>query len=119
MMSSQNHRKLYELFWSESYTDKSREKVLSFTSYLVTTHRYQVQKAALTDLRKMRSRFRNMLDEGMIDQNRRIKEGVEEIMERQYDPTANTKPYILASFGSAWVCLRVRMIIKTFFKSSF
>ena len=54
-----------------------------------------------------------MVDEGMVDQNSKVKEGVEEIMERQYDPTANTKPYILASFGSAWVCMRVsRMIIK-------
>ena len=30
-------------------------------------------------------------------------------MDRQNDPTVNTKPYILASFGSAWVCLRVRI----------
>ena len=49
----------------------------------------------------------------MVDQNSKVKEGVEEIMEKQYDPTANTKPYILASFGSAWVCMRVsRMFIK-------
>ena len=51
-----------------------------------------------------------MRNEGLVDQNTKMKEGVEELMDKKYDPTANTKPYILGSFGSARVCMRVRMI---------
>ena len=59
-------------------------------------------------MKKMRAGYKTVIDDGMIDEDIEIKEGVDEIMAADYDPTANVKPYILASFGSAWVCLRVR-----------
>ena len=86
--------------------------MFKYLSIKSTTHfyNYQVQKAALADFRWRRSAAKKMRNEGLVDQNTKMKEGVEEIMDNKYDPAANTKPYILGSFGSAWVCMRVRMI---------
>ena len=56
--------------------------------------------------------FTNAKDEGVFDDDFVFKEDLSEIFDKKYDSTRNTRPYLLASFGSAWGCMRVCCILK-------
>ena len=38
-----------------------------------------------------------------------IKENSEEILQKHHDPNKDTKPYLLATFGSAWAVVAVKI----------
>ena len=37
------------------------------------------------------------------------KDNVLEMLEEKHDPTANIRPYLMASFGSAWAVVKVKI----------
>ena len=37
-------------------------------------------------------------------------DNVLEILEEKHDPTANIRPYLMASFGSAWAVIKVNVL---------
>ena len=53
------------------------------------------------------SKFMSMKDDEAFDPDNRFKDDGMDVMDRQYDSLSNIRPYILASFGSVWACMRV------------
>ena len=51
--------------------------------------------------------FRGLVEKGLA--NFHIKDNAEELMNKDYEPNKNIKPYLLATFGSAWAVVSVKI----------
>ena len=50
--------------------------------------------------------FKDLTDKGLGKTH--FGDNVLEILQEKHDPSANIKPYLLASFGSAWAVIKVK-----------
>ena len=66
----------------------------------------QIQENILRETKTL-EKIKDVQKEDLFDEDNKIKEDIMEIVDKKYDYTANTRPYLLASFGSAWGCMRV------------
>ena len=51
--------------------------------------------------------FRELLEKGLS--NMYIKDNSEELLQKYHDPNKDIKPYLLATFGSAWAVVAVKI----------
>ena len=51
--------------------------------------------------------FRGLLEKGLS--NMHIKDNSEELLQEHHDPHKDIKPYLLATFGSAWAVVAVKI----------
>ena len=67
---------------------------------------FQISEAVKKEVSHANDMFRGLVEKGLAKIN--IKDNAEELLQKHHDPNKDTKPYLLATFGSAWAVMAVK-----------
>ena len=67
---------------------------------------FQISEAVKKEVSHANDMFRGLVEKGLAKIS--IKDNAEELLQKDHDPNKDTKPYLMATFGSAWAVMAVK-----------